>query len=234
MPSESASQTANRGEKGEELVRDLRNAITSGRYVPGQRLVEADLTAELGVSRSLLREALQRLSAEGLVEIVPNRGAIVKRLSFVETVELFQIRLELEALAARLAAANMGEKKSRHSFEAAISAIWSNESRLSTAAYLNENETFHAAIFSASGNEQLAVLNRRLRLSLLMAQIAPAITVDMMNRSLSEHRTIAGAILDRDSAAADAAARAHLNRAKTFMETIPANLFRSGNTPASR
>ena len=215
-----------RGEKGDELVRHLRSAIRSGRYVPGQRLVEVDLTEEFGVSRSLLRQAFHRLSAEGLVETVPNRGAIVRRLSFKEVIELFEIRLELEALAARLAAQNLVDAELRRSFEQEVSAIWNEEARLSTSAYLIENEKFHAAVFKASCNGQLAVLNRQMQLSLIMAQIASSITPEVMNLSISEHRTIASAILDRDTDAADSAARAHLNRARSFVEIIPGNLFR--------
>ncbi|MFD2857263.1 GntR family transcriptional regulator [Seohaeicola zhoushanensis] len=97
-------QKTTHGAKGESVVQALRTAIHGGRYVPGQRLVEADLTSELGVSRSLLREAFRILSAEGLIETVPNRGALVKRLSRREAMELFEIRMELEALSARLAA----------------------------------------------------------------------------------------------------------------------------------
>src|SRR5512138_3316718 len=81
------------------LASHIRDAINSGRFVPGQRLVEAELTAEYGVSRGPLREALRQLSAEGLVELMPHRSAQVRRLTRVEILELFQIRGQLEAMA---------------------------------------------------------------------------------------------------------------------------------------
>src|SRR5262245_43090553 len=92
-----------RGGTVEYILEHLRSGVLQGLYAPGQRLIEADLTQELRVSRGPLREAFRRLSAEGLLEIVPHRGAMVRRLTLREMRELFQIRLGLEMLAARLA-----------------------------------------------------------------------------------------------------------------------------------
>lgn len=209
------------------MVRFLTDAIQKGRFVPGQRLVEADLTAELGVSRSLLREAFRRLAAEGLIEIVPNRGALVRRLSMTEAMELFDIRLELEALAARLAARNVADPCVRERFERQIAQIWGAAPRFSTSDYIAENQRFHGAVFEAAGNRQLVKLNRQLQLSLIMAQISTALTAEIIMQSLSEHRSIAGAILGRNEEAADKAIRAHLERARDFVRAMPANLFRS-------
>jgi DNA-binding FadR family transcriptional regulator len=65
----------------EQVVNSLFSGLMSNRFAPGQRLIEVDLTAEYGVSRGTLREAFRRLAADGLIEIVPHRGAIVRRLS---------------------------------------------------------------------------------------------------------------------------------------------------------
>jgi DNA-binding GntR family transcriptional regulator len=214
------------GGKGDRIVADLRNAIQHGRYAPGQRLVEADLTEELGVSRSLLREAFRRLSVEGLVEMVRNRGALVKRLSRSEAMELFQIRMELEALAARLAARNTGSSAVKERFLTDIAEVWSDEHRISIAEYLEENERFHSAVFRASGNGQLQLLNRQLQLSLIMVQIANRLTLTETRHSIGEHRAIATAIASGDESAADAAARAHLERAREFVKSMPNEVFR--------
>lgn len=216
------------GAKGDRIAEHLMRAIQAGRFAPGQRLVEADLTAELGVSRSLLREAFRRLAAEGLIEIVPNRGALVRRLTMTEAMELFEIRLELEALAARLAARNIAEPCIRERFERAIAPIRAEAPRFSTSDYLTENQRFHAAVFEAAGNGQLTELNRRLQLSLIMAQIASELTGDVMLASLTEHRAIASAILAGDEKAADAAIRAHLSRARDLVRAMPAEIFSAG------
>ena len=87
------------------IVARLRDDILARRVSPGARLVEGELTARFSVSRGPVREALRRLSAEGLIEHWPHRGALVRRLTLREIRELFEIRVEMEALAARLAAA---------------------------------------------------------------------------------------------------------------------------------
>jgi DNA-binding GntR family transcriptional regulator len=225
-------QTERHGAKGETVVRHLVEAIEAGRLVPGQRLVEADLTADLGISRNLLREAFRRLAAEGLIEIVPNRGALVRRLSKTEAAELFQIRMELEALAARLAALNIQDPCVRRRFDLQTAPIWEDEPRYATADYLAENQRFHAAIFEAAGNRQLFRLNRQLQLSLIMAQISHALTADVIADSLTEHRAIAEAIRAGDAAAADAASRAHLDRARRFVDAMPDTAFRKDDRQA--
>ena len=217
-----------RGRKDASVADYLSAAILTGRFVPGQRLVEAELTTDLGVSRGPVREAFRRLSAEGLIEIVPNRGAMVRRLSVVEALELFEIRTELEALAARRAAENMGDLCLRQDFERAIAPIWSVEPRHSTTDYLEENHRFHSAILIASQNSQLHKLHQQMHLSLIMAQISTSLSSHVIGASLHEHRTIATAILARDAKGAEAAIREHLHRAREFMREMPGELFRRG------
>lgn len=215
-----------RGRMVEHLVGDLSKGILSNRYAPGQRLVEAELTQRYGVSRGPLREAFRRLSAEGLVELVPNRGAIVRRLSFREAIELFQIRGELESLAVRLASANMANGCIRSNFELAIEPIWSDVPRPSNMAYIEENDRFHSAIVEASDNRQLGLLSRQLQLPLIMAQTSQAMTPDNITESIAEHRAIARAILDGDGTRAETLMDAHLKRANDLIEHTPADLFR--------
>lgn len=214
------------GRKAISVADYLSAGIMSGRFVPGQRLVEAELTTNLGVSRGPVREAFRRLSAEGLIEIVPNRGAVVRRLSMEEALELFEIRTELEALAARRAAENMLDPQVRSRFDAAIAPIWSISTRHSTTDYLQENQRFHAAIMAASGNSQLVKLHQQLHLSLILAQISSSLSSHVISASLNEHRLIASAIRARDAAAADQAIREHLQRAQGFMRVMPPDLFR--------
>lgn len=216
-----------RGTKLGDVAAALRDAIGRARIAPGQRLVEADLTASLGVSRSLLREAFRQLAAEGLIEMIPNRGAIVRRLTMREATELFQIRAELEALAGRLAAARMSDPAARASFEAAVAPIWNDAPRYSTASYIAENQAFHSAIFCASGNVQLAELNDRLQLTLIMSQIGSELSAEVMTTSVDEHRAIARAILAGQGAEAADLLRSHLERATVLMASMPPEVFRA-------
>ncbi|WP_205648555.1 GntR family transcriptional regulator [Acuticoccus kandeliae] len=215
-----------RGGTVDRLVVGLRDGILNNRYAPGQRLIEADLTRDFGVSRGPLREAFRRLSAEGLLEIVPNRGALVRRLTYVETIELFQIRTALEALAVRLAAAAIDTDGNAARFEAAIERIWEDVPRTNGAVYHEENWQFHHAILDVCGNAQLAALSRQLQLPLIMLQLSGAMNPDMYQASVKEHRAIARAILAGDPDAAEARMRGHLGRALEIAAAMPESIFR--------
>ena len=215
-----------RGAKISEVTGFLQASIEKGRFVPGQRLVEADLTQELNISRSLLREAFRELAARDVIELMPNRGAIIRRLSAQEALELFEIRAELEALAAGLAAGRMQETDVRSTFESEIVQIWNDRNFFSREDYIAENEAFHSAILKASGNRQLTKMYERMQLSLIMAQINSALTPEVIQTSVSEHRIIASAILQGNRPLARDAARDHLKRAADFMSQVPAGLFR--------
>jgi DNA-binding GntR family transcriptional regulator len=206
-------QSGRRPSAVEQVVNSLFNGLMSNRFAPGQRLIEADLTAEYGVSRGTLREAFRRLAADGLIEIVPNRGAIVRRLSSRDMNELFQIRTELEGLAARLAAERMADPELRARFETAIAPIWQDQPRTHSADYIAENAQFHEAILDASGNRQLALVSRQFQLPVIMAQVRGLLTVETMASSVAEHRRMARAILAGHAAEAERLMQDHLARA---------------------
>jgi DNA-binding GntR family transcriptional regulator len=193
------------------IVGRLRDDILARRVAPGARLVEGELTARFSVSRGPVREALRRLSAEGLIEHWPHRGALVRRLTLREIRELFEIRVEMEALAARLAAAAESPER-RQRFIPSIKPIYAEAPRR-PCEYLEENAAFHDAVMALGGNLQLRDLATRLQLPLIMAQVGDVLTPDVLEASVREHRAIAQAILDRDAAAASARMRDHLERA---------------------
>ncbi len=199
------------------IVERLRDDILAHRLSPGERLVECDLTSRFGVSRGPVREALRRLAAEGLIEHAPHRGAVVRCLSPREIRELFQIRVEMESLAARLAA-EAAVPDARARFAEEIRMIFDNAPRR-VVAYLEENAAFHEAIMRLAGNRQLEELSMRLHLPLIMAQVGDALTVEVLRTSVDEHRAIASAILAHDAAAAGATMRAHLERAAALALT---------------
>jgi DNA-binding GntR family transcriptional regulator len=193
------------------IVERLREDILGQRLAPGARLVESELTLRFDVSRGPVREALRRLAAEGLIEHLPHRGALVRRLSRAEMRELFQIRVELEALAARLAAETDDDGR-RTAFRKAIEPIFDDSPRQSCE-YIAENAAFHDAILTLAGNRQLRDLAIRLQLPLIMAQVGDVLTPTVLESSVREHRAIANAILQRDPRGAASALRAHLERA---------------------
>ncbi len=210
------------------IVEQLRDDILSGRLAPGSRLVECDLTGRFGVSRGPVRESLRLLAAEGLVEHWPNRGALVRRLSARTMRELFQIRIEMEALAARLAAQS-DDADARALFAEEIRPIFDERER-EASSYLTENAAFHDAVTALAGNRQLRELATRLRLPLIMAQAGDVLTAEALKTSVREHRAIAEAVLERDPEAAAARMRAHLERAAA-LALAREDVSAAGTTP---
>jgi DNA-binding GntR family transcriptional regulator len=193
------------------IVERLREDIFKGSLAPGSRLVECDLTARFAVSRGPVREALRRLDAEGLIEHWPHRGALVRRLSARTISELFEIRIEMEALAAQRAA-GCEDAEARARFVEAIRPIFGDGARQAPD-YLAENAAFHDAMMALAGNLQLRDLASRLRLPLIMAQVGDILTPETLAASVREHRAIARAILGHDGTTAANLMRAHLERA---------------------
>ena len=157
---------------GEIVGQQIRNCILSGEFLPGSRLVERDLAAVFGVSRSPVREALRLLDKEGLVEKLPTRGIVVKELNRREVEEIFDIREALEGMASRLAAQRVADGASSN-LPTMVA-----ESRAALLAHdldavRRANWGFHDEIIAFSGNETLQVLLTPLmgRLHWLLRQI---------------------------------------------------------------
>ncbi len=140
-----------------------------------------------------------------------NRGALVRRLTTRAIRELFEIRIEMEGLAARLAAESH-DAEALARFAEAIRPIFADGKRR-LPDYLCENAAFHDATMALAGNLHLRELAARLHLPLIMAQVGGVLTSGVLEASVREHRAIAEAILARDPGAATAHMRAHLGRA---------------------
>lgn len=211
-----------RGDTVNQLFERLKSAVLSGAFAPGQRLIEADLTRTYNVSRGPLREALRQLAAERLVEIIPNRGAVVRRLSRKEMADLFLIRQSLEGLAASLAATNMTRDDYRQRFRAAVKTIYDKRR---SGRFTEENELLHQIIVELADNLQLATLVHQLQLPLARFQIRSAVDQAHRDHSSMEHDRIIKAIMSGDPERADAAMRQHLKRASKRIMNLDESTF---------
>lgn len=191
-----------RGGTVDYVVERIRDALLSGRLALGQRLIEADMTQELGISRGPWREAMRRLAAEGVVELVPNRGALVRRLSRQDIIDRFRIRQSLEGLAAALAASRITESGQLERFRAALRQPDGKAPEAPRAA----NFRLHRAIAEGAGNPQLLELITQLWGAELRGPEHGAYWRD----SAAEHARIVDAVLAGDAAAAEHAMRQHL------------------------
>ncbi|MCW2983289.1 MAG: transcriptional regulator, GntR family [Conexibacter sp.] len=189
----------------------LRAEILSGELQPSERLVEADLTARLGVGRAAVRTALARLTQEGLVEHERNRGARVRLVDEHEAAEILEARMVLEGLAARHAAtrATPGDV-------AALRAILADMGERLDAGDLlgasDRNAVLHARLMAIADHATVARLVAGLRGQLVRFQYRTILVPGRSDRSLAEHTAIVDAVAAGDADAAEAAMRAHLGQ----------------------
>ena len=208
------------------VVDQLRESIMQGVYVPGQRLVEVDLVTDFSASRGAVREAIRRLAAEGIVELIPNRGAMVRKLSLKEFADLFRMREALEGLAARLAAERLDTASRRAAFKAELEAIELNRPDNIGANFGEANRRLHQLIVDYADNQLLSDTLRQLRLPLVRLQIRAATDLAYRAQSAREHEEIVAALLAADADAAESAMRRHLQAAAQRVLTL-ATLDRS-------
>jgi DNA-binding GntR family transcriptional regulator len=187
----------------------LRHSILGGDFAPGQRLVEEELAATLGVTRQSLRAALLDLTTEGLVERIPNRGARVRVVSTAEAVQITECRMALEALCAVKAALNVTDDEA-----AQLRELGENLKRAVAEGdpfkYSELNRELHRRVGTISRQTVAVNLLDRLHGQLVRHQFQLALRPGRPEVSVSEHLAILNAIADRRPEEANLAVRAHL------------------------
>lgn len=195
-----------------QVVEGIRNAIAMGRFGAGQRLVERDLCELMGVSRTLIREALRQLESEELVEVIPNKGPIVARISAQQAREVFQLRVELEGLASELFAKTASNEQLK-GLQAAFENLKLTYANGDSAAVLTAKTAFYDRLVEGAGNETLGRVLRQLH---SRAMVLRATSLSQPGRKAESEREIAElmkAIKRRDGAAARKASVAHVAKA---------------------
>jgi DNA-binding GntR family transcriptional regulator len=187
----------------------LRQSILSGDVAPGQRLVEEELAGTLGVTRQSLRAALLDLTAQGLVERIPNRGARVRVVSTEEAVAITECRMALEALCAAKAAELITDDEA-----AQFRQLGENLQRAVAEAdpqkYSELNRELHRRVVEVSGQQVASDLLERLHGQLVRHQFQLALRPGRPEVSLGEHLAILRAVAGRRPADAEQAVRVHL------------------------
>ena len=200
----------------ERVFLTLEEAILTGEYKRGESLTEMSLSKKLEVSRTPIRSALHRLSEEGLVEIKPNRGAIVVGVSDDDLVDTYKIRMRLEGLASSMAAERMDDDaKARLEEIVELSEFYLAKGDVDK---LKELDTdFHLVIYQASGNRTLSKilteLHRNIRSYRRIALTVPG----RLERSIKEHRDILDAIKSGSADHAEKLTSLHIERAMKNM-----------------
>jgi len=200
----------------------LRDRIMSGEILPGMHLVEGEVTTTYGVSRGTVREALRRLTADELVELIPHRGARVRRLTARDVEELYVVREAIECVGARLAA----EGRAEHLAE--LRAIHEEANDLTRdpdrIRLTRIGVRFHQMVARMSGNAMLQATLARLNTQMVGYQFLWALDTMEVTTSQREHAGIIAALADRDGQRAEAAMRRHMasTRASLLRVIAPA------------
>lgn len=198
----------------------LEDQIISGKLEPGSRIDEQELMDRFGVSRTPAREAIQQLTSKGLVSSLPRQGVIVSMLSLPEYVAMLEILMELEGLAARLAARRMPAAQ-RKQLELANEACQRAAENNNPEEYGRANRHFHEIIYDGSLNEILARELRAMRLRMRHPQRMLFDRPNRMANSLVEHQIMLKAILSGNEESAGRAMTDHIsNGGKVYADAI--------------
>lgn len=199
------------------------DAISKGilmrRFTVGQRLIEADLTRDLGVSRSTVREALRILASSGVVDLTPHRGAVIRSLTREDAASLLGVLEVLSGLAARLAAANIRIGNNARRFEAAAQKLVSAETPDALDRVLDERANYYKVMFEIAASNELDRVLPQARAHLFRAQFYHSLTTADLRSMVAEYRAITEAILEGDQEKAEKRMRRHLQ--KSGERTLP-------------
>jgi DNA-binding GntR family transcriptional regulator len=195
----------------DEATERLRDMIVEGRLAAGDWINELELCKQLQISRTPLREALKVLASEGLVELVPRRGARVALLSAREIVDLFEALSALEGIAAELAAARMSgaDIDKLRALQARIEQHHRAKNRLD---YFRDNQTLHEAIVASAGNSAIAEIHLRLIARVGNARYVAILSETRWSDAVQEHAEILAALERRDARRAGELMRQHVAR----------------------
>ncbi|WP_417821599.1 GntR family transcriptional regulator [Terasakiella sp.] len=214
--------------RSNELMKQIEHEILTGKLQPGTRLDEKSLTERFNVSRTPVREALHQLSSIGLIEILPRRGATVRKIGLRELIEMFEVMAELEGFCGSLAAQRMTNDEIKTLRERHL-----DTQKLVEAgeydAYYDANVLFHECIYQGAHNNFLAQQTLNLR-----NRVAPYRRIQLrhpnrLQTSFAEHEEILNTIEKRDSAKASELLKAHVTVQQgsfnSFISSLPMDLL---------
>ena len=205
----------------EKLASAIADGILNGSLKPGVRLDEVRLALQHGVSRTPVREALRQLTASGLIDMRPRKGAVVSKATPEQVESLFVAMAEMEATCARLAAMSMTPVERRR-LQARHETMTALAARGDPAAYADANVAFHSAIYAGAHNAPIAEYAMSLRRRVGPFRRAQFQVEGRLTRSNQEHDAVVRAILAGDATAAHAAMLHHVSLVEDAFEAFAA------------
>lgn len=223
LPATAAAPAAEQRLLHETVLERLRDLIVQGELAPDTKLNERVLSEQLGISRTPLREAIKSLASEGLVELLPNRGARVAALEPGKVKEIFAVMGALEALAGELACANAREADIVE-IRALHYEMLAYHARRDLANYFRCNQAIHMKLLECTGNATLADVYRGLNAHARRARYIANLSRERWDNAVREHEEILAALVARDGARLKTLLRDHLAHKLTLaMEALGAD-----------
>jgi DNA-binding GntR family transcriptional regulator len=207
-----------------EVVDWLQDRIRRGLLMPGQRLIEADISRQTGAARGHVREALRKLEAESIVVIEEFRGASVRRYGRDDIRHIYEIRMALEGLAAaNFAASDRAEEKEQ--LAQLQKELNKYEREINHEMFARTNAAWHSLIIESSGNEYLQQFVARLKIPIYRLLHRSFFNQARLDTSNEFHKKITAAILAGKAKEADRLMRAHVADGLKMLESMPSDYF---------
>ncbi len=196
----------------EKVYLSLEEQIISQKLRPGEAVTEMKLSRELGVSRTPVREALQRLDREGLIKLIPNKGAVVLGISEQDLIDIYKIRMRLEGLAARIAAEKKDVEFCRQLGDNIdLTGFYMSKGDIEKVKDLDSE--FHDIIYRCCESRMLGKTLSELHRYIASYRKLSLAASGRIDRSLAEHKEIYDAIASGNTDAADELMSKHVERA---------------------
>ena len=192
----------------DRIYAQVKQMIFDQQLMPGQKILQEKLSADLGVSRTPLLKALHRLESEMLVESIPRRGLFVKKMSKQEMIDIFECRSVIEGLSARLAAQRLNAAELQKITQI-FQPFAQQTGKLNVEEYAKRDREFHNTLLELSGNKVIPRLEMLSNIHLFAFQVG---LVRPPEETLPEHLAIVDALQHHDAEAAEVRMRSHIEK----------------------
>jgi DNA-binding GntR family transcriptional regulator len=209
----------------DRVVETITSGLRAGRFVPGQRLIESDLTQTLSVSRGPVREALKRLAAEGIVTLTRHRGAYIRALQREEAKKILLVLEVLTGLAASLAAQEINAPGNRQRMRDALEHLKKVHDSGGVVSYLDERRHFYDTVIEIGGNEQIARILPTMQIHLLRMQFRSYWTPEESESRFNDYARVTAAILEGNAKKAEREMGLHIRRVRQGVDRLPEAAF---------
>ncbi|MGH6880498.1 MAG: GntR family transcriptional regulator [Hypericibacter sp.] len=204
----------------DQVVGEILRGLYAGRFAPGQKLAEAELSKRFGVGRGTVREALRQMAAEGIVAVNMHKGASIRLLTRDDARDIVEVVESIAGLSARLAA-ERGTAQGKGELRDLLAAMRPLTAHPDSFDFARARADFYAAVTILSGNRELVRLLSTVQVHLVRIQFRTAYWADQRDLGLIHYERMVDAILAGDALKAERAFRAHMRAFARAVEALP-------------